>query len=34
VFHDLFQPQRLAQLQARLIQSVPSATEVGVIFVT
>jgi hypothetical protein len=31
-FHDLFQPQRLANLRARLAEFTPAATDVGIIF--
>jgi len=31
-FHDLFQPQRLANLRARLAEYTPAATDVGIIF--
>jgi hypothetical protein len=34
VFHDLFQPQRAANLQARLEEHVPASTNVGIIIVT
>ncbi len=33
-FHDLFQPQRLANLRARLDEYTPAATDVGIIFET
>ena len=32
VFHDLFQPQRLANLRARLEEFVPAATDAGILF--
>jgi hypothetical protein len=32
VFHDLYQPQRLANLQARLAEFVPAATDAGILF--
>lgn len=34
VFHDLYQPQRLANLNARLNEYVPAGAEVGIIFET
>ena len=34
VFHDLFQPQRLASLTARIEEFVPAAADAAVIFVT
>jgi hypothetical protein len=34
VFHDLYQPQRTALLQARLDEAVPAGMEAGIIFVT
>ncbi len=34
VFHDLFQPQRTANLQARLDEYTPAGMEVGLVFVT
>jgi hypothetical protein len=34
VFHDLFQPQREANLRARLDEYTPAGTDAGVIFVT
>jgi hypothetical protein len=33
-FHDLFQPQRAANLEARLADFVPAAMDVGIIYVT
>lgn len=33
-FHDLFQPQRLANLRARLDESTPASMETGLIFAT
>jgi hypothetical protein len=33
-FHDLFQPQRAANLKARLEEFVPAAMDVGIIYVT
>jgi hypothetical protein len=33
-FHDLFQPQRAANLAARLEDFVPAAMDVGIIYVT
>jgi hypothetical protein len=32
VFHDLFEPQRAANLRARLADSVPAGVEVGIVF--
>jgi hypothetical protein len=32
VFHDLFEPMRLANVQARLDENVPAGMEAGVIF--
>jgi hypothetical protein len=34
VFHDLFQPQRLANLRVRLDEFVPASAEAGIIIVT
>jgi hypothetical protein len=34
VFHDLYQPQRLANLQARLDDYTPASTQAGIIFVS
>jgi hypothetical protein len=34
VFHDLFQPQRQANLRARLDEYIPAGLNVGIIFVT
>jgi len=34
VFHDLFQPQREANLRARLEEYTPAGIDAGVIFVT
>jgi hypothetical protein len=34
VFHDLFQPQRTANLRARLDEYTPAGTDVGIIFVS
>ena len=34
VFHDLFQPQRLANLRARLDEYVPSSADVGIVVVS
>ncbi len=33
VFHDLFQPQRMAALRARLDEFVPASADVGIILV-
>jgi hypothetical protein len=33
VFHDLFQPQREANLRARLDDYTPAGTEAGIIYV-
>src|SRR5262249_13825165 len=33
-FHDLFQPQREANLRARLAEYTPGGTDTGIIFVT
>jgi hypothetical protein len=32
VFHDLFDPQRRANLEARLAEHVPAATDAGIFF--
>jgi hypothetical protein len=34
VFHDLFQPQRLANLRARLNEYTPAGSDVGILFVS
>jgi hypothetical protein len=33
-FHDLFQPQRTANLEARLDEYVPAGAEAGIVFAT